>query len=216
MENIENEDIKKVEDGEFIQNPFQDEQADENVEVIEDEELTQDKSTEDNSEITEEDLNEELVNETVEDDPVEEDDSVEDEDYDDSDEELSEDEDYDDSDEELSEDEEIAEDVDSNEQNVLNSEINYVPKSHFQVLIDSFIEKLSFIGGLLYTGAVTFISLLGFLFFGSLQKSFGENVSMANSCLILKLFFIIVFCIFVVLFITSIVFNIQRRKHDKN
>ena len=99
-------------------------------------------------------------------------------------------------------------------ENVLTEETN-VQKSGFKILMEGFIERLSIISGVFYTGIVMLISLLGIIVFGSLKQNYTEDISMANSCLLLEIFFVIVFIVFIVAFISSIVLNIKRRKSEK-
>ena len=86
------------------------------------------------------------------------------------------------------------------------------PKSMFKAFIEDLADRLSLIRSLFYTGIVCAVSIFGFIFFNILRSGFTEDVSMANSCLVLQIFFGIVAVIFVALFITSIVLNIVRRK----
>ena len=103
--------------------------------------------------------------------------------------------------------------VDTNEENQ-TSEYEK-PKSIMKIYLEDLAERLSFIRSLFYTGIVCAVSILGFIFFKILKSGFTDNISMKNSCLILQVFFGVVAVVFVVLFISSIVLNIRRKKHDK-
>ena len=88
-------------------------------------------------------------------------------------------------------------------------------QSNFQLLLENLKERLSVFSTLVYTFFVNLISIFAFLLFDSIRRGTKDNISVTNSCLILEIFFMIIFIIFIAAFVSSIVLNIKRKKSDR-
>lgn len=105
----------------------------------------------------------------------------------------------------------VLEETESNEEVLTEKKT-----SAFSGLLEDIAERLRYVRSLFYTGIVLVISLFGCVFFSIIKSGFTDNVSMRNSCTMLQIFFGIVAAIFVVLFVSSIVLNVLRKKSDKS
>lgn len=96
-----------------------------------------------------------------------------------------------------------------------SEEIEEKPKSRFKIFFENLNYKLSYTPALGFVGIMCVVCFLGFLFFLNERKLFAGNEQIVGSCLLFQIFFGVACALFLVLFISSIVLNLIRRKQGK-
>lgn len=88
-------------------------------------------------------------------------------------------------------------------------------RSHIAIFFDNLTYRLSYGPALGFVCVMSVVTFLGMLFFINMRKMNADNLDIANSSLVLIIFFAVFFVVFVLLMISSIILNIIRRKQGK-